>query len=134
MPAVGYKIISQPILSRNTRPWAEPSCDLRPNRQKSMTLAFTTRRPDGARWCNAGSSSTGRTSCLDDMLPLQPIEVVRHCVGVHSVPRFSMLDEFQELSVAQAMQTFDTSWWEIRRKLDAHLSSRTTSILLEGSQ
>ena len=39
-----------------------------------MTLAVTTRRPDGARWCNAGSSSTGRTSCEDNMLHLQLIE------------------------------------------------------------
>ena len=35
-----------------------------------------------------------------------------------------MLDEFQDLSLAQAMQTFDTSWWEIRRELDAHLGRR----------
>lgn len=52
-------------------------------------------------------------------------KMVQRWFKQHWQNKFSMLDEFQELSVAQAMQTFDTSWWEIRRKLDAYLDAAT---------
>ncbi|CAE7323954.1 unnamed protein product [Symbiodinium sp. CCMP2592] len=52
-------------------------------------------------------------------------KMVQRWFKQHWQNKFSMLDEFQDLSVAQAMQTFDTSWWEIRRELDAYLEAAT---------
>ena len=37
--------------------------------------------------------------------------------------RMSVLDELRDASVAQALETFDTMWWLIRRQLDACLCS-----------
>lgn len=52
-------------------------------------------------------------------------KMVQRWFKQHWQNKFSMLDEFQDLSLAQAMQTFDTSWWEIRRELDAYLDAAT---------
>ncbi|CAE7220774.1 unnamed protein product [Symbiodinium natans] len=41
----------------------------------------------------------------------------------HWTNKMSVLDELRDASVAQALETFDTMWWQVRRKLDAYLDA-----------